>query len=143
MLNHNIHKRSCSFRNGDDTKHCRCVELSCVQIAQQAANTALSPSGSQPRKSEVEKKHLRWTRLRDHCLDRHGSRALAEAMWLATSVQAIHTAGTQQNWSGGCEGLQRAAFSSYRENLPDLPRLNGGLQNVLACKLDPSTAKLG
>lgn len=26
--------RSCNFQNGDDTKHCRCVELSCVQIPQ-------------------------------------------------------------------------------------------------------------
>ena len=108
-----------------------------------AANTPISPSGSQTRKPEAERRHSRWAAHHGHCPYRHGSRTLAETTWLATPVQAIRTAGAQQNWSGDCEGLQHAAFSSYRENLPGLPRLNARLQNMLACRLDSGTLELG
>lgn len=102
-----------------------------------AAHTPISPSGSQPRNREAERSHVRWARHHDYRPYRHGSRTLAETAWPATRAHPYGR--SAQNCPGDCG----TTFSSQSENLPDRPRLNASLQNILARRLDSSTPELG
>lgn len=94
------HKRTCNSQNGDDTKHCRCVELSCVQIAQQEAGYPHS--------------HFSQWLPAQESGSRKGSCALGKAPRLS-SVQAW-----QQNTRR--DRLARNTGTSLRQECAKLPR---------------------